>query len=334
MSKNQFCKIWDTPASGEIENHPPPNHRSDGSYLNSPRAGGKYFIAGLRESEVKVLDNQTKARLTSWLIEQRRFGEEWPEITPEAIADAKQRRDLPIYERADRLLSYLMLIEPPVGQRFFLDEDETLNAQAWTESGTVDLGEMDGHVKFFLAHLHRKGWIDYDARQIRDSQQTRFIVEGLTVDGYARLEEVEHQDISSSQAFVAMWFDNSITNAWEEGIKPAIKAAGYEAFRIDRKEHNNKIDDEIVAEIRRSRFIVADFTQGKGGARGGVYYEAGFAHGLGIPVIFTCRKDVLKKVHFDTRQYNHIVWETPEKLRSSLANRIAAVVGDGPLRAK
>ena len=66
------------------------------------------------------------------------------------------------------------------------------------------------------------------------------------------------------------------------------------------------------------------------GARGGVYYEAGFAHGFGIEVIFTCREDALKHVHFDTRQYNHIVWETPKELRQRLAARISAVIGDGP----
>lgn len=46
---------------------------------------------------------------------------------------------------------------------------------------------------------------------------------------------------------------------------------------IGSKEHSNKIDDEIIGEIRRSAFIVADFT----GHRGGVYFEAGFAMGLG-----------------------------------------------------
>jgi hypothetical protein len=76
--------------------------------------------------------------------------------------------------------------------------------------------------------------------------------------------------------------------------------------------------------------LVADFTQGESGARGGVYYEAGFAHGLNLPVIFTCREDAIGKVHFDTRQYNHIVWETVEELRDKLAKRIAATVGDGP----
>ena len=77
---------------------------------------------------------------------------------------------------------------------------------------------------------------------------------------------------------------------------------------------------------------MADFTQGRDGARGGVYYRAGFAHVMGLPVIFTCRKDVIDEgpIHFDTRQYNHIVWETPEKLRKRLAERIRAIIGDRP----
>ena len=44
------------------------------------------------------------------------------------------------------------------------------------------------------------------------------------------------------------------------------------------------------------------------------------------------RKDTLEKVHFDTRQYPHIVWETPEELRDGLTKRISAVLGDGPLK--
>ncbi|HUN96136.1 MAG TPA: hypothetical protein VMU69_07850 [Bradyrhizobium sp.] len=105
-------------------------------------------------------------------------------------------------------------------------------------------------------------------------------------------------------------------------------------MRIDKKEHGNKIDDEIIAEIRRSRFIVADFTCALIGkskfreavARGGVYYEAGFAQGLGIPVIWTCRADCIDYVHFDTRQYPHIVWSETTELRSKLTNRIRAII--------
>ena len=68
-----------------------------------------------------------------------------------------------------------------------------------------------------------------------------------------------------------MWFDESTNDAYEFGIEPAIEQAGYNPLRIDRNEHINKIDDEIIEEIRRSRFVVADFSQGPDGARGGVY---------------------------------------------------------------
>ena len=138
----------------------------------------------------------------------------------------------------------------------------------------------------------------------------------LTVAGYERLEEIEKPYQDSTKVFVGMWFHPSMDEVWNKGIKPAITEAGYEPVRIDKKDHSNKIDDEIIAEIRRSRFVVADFTHGKiddndfpiekRGARGGVYYEAGFAHGLGIDVIFTCCKDQFNDLHFDTRQYNHI----------------------------
>lgn len=97
-------------------------------------------------------------------------------------------------------------------------------------------------------------------------------------------------------------------------------------MRIDTKEHGNKVDDEIISELRRSRFVVADFTCGTSGARGGVYYEAGFAHGLGTPVIFTCHADCIEHVHFDTRQYNHILWTSPSELRDKLNRRIRATI--------
>lgn len=94
-------------------------------------------------------------------------------------------------------------------------------------------------------------------------------------------------------------------------------------IRIDFVEHNGKICDRILSEIRQSTLLIADFT----GNRGGVYFEAGFALGLGIPVIFTCRTDFLKKgVHFDTRQYNHIEWQTSEELKTKLINRIKATL--------
>jgi nucleoside 2-deoxyribosyltransferase len=91
---------------------------------------------------------------------------------------------------------------------------------------------------------------------------------------------------------------------------------------LDLVEHNEKICDRIIAEIRTCQFLVADVTL----QRPGVYFEAGFAMGLGRPVIWTCRKDDLVDVHFDTRQYNHIDWKDSGGLRMRLADRIKATI--------
>lgn len=77
--------------------------------------------------------------------------------------------------------------------------------------------------------------------------------------------------------------------------------------------------------IRVAPFVVADFT----GNRGGVYFEAGFARGLNIPVIHTCRKSRFDAAHFDIQQINTIVWEQPEELDEMLLHRIRGTLGEG-----
>ena len=136
-----------------------------------------------------------------------------------------------------------------------------------------------------------------------------------------------------------MWFGHEMNESYQNGFSPAIVEAGYDPQRIDKKEHINKIDDEILAEIRRSRFVVADFTSEIINqddhpiniVRGGVYYEAGFAQGLGIPVIWTVRSDCVNYMHFDTRQYSHLVWNDAADLKLMLRNRIVALFGQGPI---
>jgi hypothetical protein len=72
-----------------------------------------------------------------------------------------------------------------------------------------------------------------------------------------------------------------MNGVYDEAIQPAIREARYKPVRIDREQHANRIDDEIVGRIRGSRFMVADFT----GQRHGVYFEAGLMLGLGRTVI-------------------------------------------------
>jgi hypothetical protein len=171
----------------------------------------------------------------------------------------------------------------------------------------------------------------------------------LTVQGFQYLDELGLQLSDSPQIFVAMWFGGqTMRQLYEEAIKPTIEAAGYSAMRIDNSEHNEKIDDQIMAEIRKSKAVVVDLSCGTakpigdwstsnevGAPRGGVYYEAGFAKGLKLPVVWMVDQnvaDIENVVHFDTRQYNQIRWsddfsETKERLK----NRLVATLGQGPI---
>ncbi|MBI2998711.1 MAG: hypothetical protein HYY46_09730 [Deltaproteobacteria bacterium] len=145
----------------------------------------------------------------------------------------------------------------------------------------------------------------------------------LTPKTWERFEEAATGQGTPGKCFIAMSFDESLNEAYDQGLYLALKNdCKMEPVRIDRVHHNEKICDKIVAEIRACQFIVADVTL----QRAGVYFEAGFAMGLGRPVIWTCREDDLDNVHFDTRQYNHIVWKEPGGLRTQLADRIKATI--------
>ena len=284
--------------------------------VESDRAGGKYEIDVLARDWVEDLGDPACARLTTWLVDQRRWGNPCPKVTQDVVKFVEARRPLRADERAERLLRLLADRMETIGSLVRYTADDGC-LYAWSESLKME------EIFYLFGYLEKMSWVD-----------GRFYADGgfagkVTVDGFIHIADID-TNADSTQAFVAMWFDDSMDEAFESGIKPAIYSAGYKPMRIDKKSDVNKIDDEIIAEIRRSRFLVADLTHGKEGARGGVYFEAGFAEGLGIPVIYTCHKDVVDKLHFDTRQYAHIVWGTPPELHEGLLNRILARIGEGP----
>lgn len=146
----------------------------------------------------------------------------------------------------------------------------------------------------------------------------------LTIRGMARISEMDQVSVKSKQCFVAMWFNKEMQTIFDTTISRAVRDLGYDPVIITMKEFNDDITDNIIAEIRKSKFMIADFT----GNRGGVYFEAGFASGLGLPVILTCQKDLFEKehVHFDVSHFNFIVWENESDLYTKLKNRIRATI--------
>lgn len=162
------------------------------------------------------------------------------------------------------------------------------------------------------------------------------IAVALSAKGWEHVDNLRHgQSDRKRPVFVAMWFGGkkqraNMDDLFKNGIEPAIRAAGYDVTRSDLVQHNDWIMDKILGDIRVSPFVVADFTRHVNG----VYLEAGFARGLGIQVIHTCRADRLKKAHFDTAQLNHVTWTTPADLNDKLYHRIMGSIGQGPYASK
>ena len=145
----------------------------------------------------------------------------------------------------------------------------------------------------------------------------------LTPKGWAYLEAQAGANRDSRQAFVAMSFKPEFAPIFAQGIEPAESETGFKMVRVDSEEHNEKIDDRIMVLIRRSRFLVADVTV----PSPGVYFEAGYALGMHLPVIWTCQADQQDDCHFDTRQFNHIFWKNTDELREKLTRRILVTIG-------
>jgi len=335
------CPIWGTDATLISEKS------WDGKSYYSPRAGGHYKITGTAEAILRQWPTRSAAEnvgdrvnLTSQIV-QSISSNTTLTITsfnlPQLI-----KLNLPnLADRAEWLLRKLIRNTEKVGDHLSYPrdpgDDDIRELFAWSSSSEIS------EVEYLLSYLNENGLIK-EFGGASNSHLARIFV---TVLGFSLIEKIE-VNIASDKAFIAMWFDPSTQDAYEQGIELAVRNAGYNPIRIDKEQHLNKICDEIIANIKRARFIVADFTCGlhettcidtitkknvlRPEPRGGVYFEAGLAQGLGLPVIWTCRQDQIGLAHFDTRQYNHILWKNPDDFQRQLQARIEAVIGDGPLK--
>ena len=321
----QECPIWGTEADVK-------NQVDFYIEVNSLRAGGKYkrkFKESLEELKVlrKELADDEKVKLTDWLIERREAGEDVPVIDDKALKDAITR---PEKEMSKRIEDFIL----------FYDDNYRVNEHVNVEENAMILMAHSSSLEY---------WEMYDIVKtcalkgyLREVSHLHF---PLTTEGKIFAEEIrkeknqksgQKEDEQNLQCFVAMWFDENVEgmeDVYEKAIEPAIRDAGYEAYRVDKHRHNERIDVKIIEQIDKSRFVIADFTSEEDKPRGGVYYEAGYAHGLGLKVIRTCRKDRIYGVHFDVQHYQHILWKA-ENLQNlqdfydEIYLQIKEVIGD------
>lgn len=117
------------------------------------------------------------------------------------------------------------------------------------------------------------------------------------------------------KCFVASAFGKEDVDAiFDKCISPTLKKLSIKPMRVDRVEHNDDIDNKIMALLEEANLAIADLTY----ARPSVYFEAGYAAGRGKPVIYIARGDHFRardndpegllRVHFDLQMKNIISW--------------------------
>ncbi|MES3054563.1 hypothetical protein O6V14_02860 [Sphingomonas faeni] len=130
----------------------------------------------------------------------------------------------------------------------------------------------------------------------------------LTLDGWERYESERRGKENGSYGFIAMKFSDPQLEALVSGhIKPGLK----ETLNIDIVDLRNVsragvIDNILREQIRDASFVLVDLTHDNSGA----YWEAGYAEGLGKPVIYLCERTKFDtaKTHFDTNHCTTVIW--------------------------
>ncbi len=122
--------------------------------------------------------------------------------------------------------------------------------------------------------------------------------------------------------FICPFGNDEVDHNYKFVIGPTVKQHGFEIQRVDEVSHSKTITEVILTSIARSRFVVADLTD----IRPNCYYELGYAHALGKPVILLA-KDGTER-HFDISTYQWNYWKNYEDLQPVFDRAVSAVLSE------
>ena len=125
--------------------------------------------------------------------------------------------------------------------------------------------------------------------------------------------------------FIIMSFKKEFDELYNV-YKVVCKKFGFNAVRTDKVLSLDKILPRILQGIRHSAFVIADVTE----TSPNVFYEIGYAEGLGRPVIATAKVDT--KLPFDIVDTPVTFWSSLEDLESKLEpliNEVKISLGKG-----
>ncbi|WGS85202.1 hypothetical protein [Methylomonas sp. UP202] len=203
-------------------------------------------------------------------------------------------------QQADLLVQWMATNSPAPGEPIDI---------SFQNQGSVVGAKSDAGLWLLIDHLSKIGFIDGPYERLLSGG---FLARmHLTFDGWEHYETLRLGSVSYGKAFMAMKFGEQPLNMMLESVfRPKAKQAGFDLIKLDDNPRAGLIDDRLRVEIRSADFVIADLSHDNLGA----YWEAGYAEGLGKPVIYTCEKNKFKssRTHFDTNHHLTIVWDIDE----------------------
>jgi len=139
---------------------------------------------------------------------------------------------------------------------------------------------------------------------------------------YPFLETTKYE-IKRDTVFVLMAMDPDDPELEDvyQTIKQVCGTFGLKAYRANEIEHQDRITDLILSEIKSCEFLIADLTH----ERPNVYYEVGYAHALNKrPILY---RKTGTRLHFDLFVHNAPEYKNMTELKGLLKKRLEAILG-------
>ena len=207
--------------------------------------------------------------------------------------------------------------------RYFVEETKELGVSVpfdYSSMVSASYSLSDNEVKYLLEYLKNVKYISYQGMSGHKVEP----------EGFEKAEKLKETSIDSEEVFIIMPLKTSLDEL-SNSIKKTVENCGLTPKRIDENLNNKKIDDEIIVFINRSLFVICDLTPPDGGNQNGnVYFEAGYAKGRKIEIIWTCKKEHIENLPFDIRQYRCIGWDKDKlsEFEKKLKDTILSILGD------
>ena len=279
----------------------------DGYHILCPKCG-EFFISRTLKINLGYESNKIhNSKISSYICEQNKLFNNVPELLTTNLDKIISQREKTIKEKFDCFMKTISNLNTGQIYQFnfnhcYIYDDNELGI---FYQKALDNKYINGTIQKYLDGL------------------LLMMYQGICFDGLEYIESLAQTNENSKNVFVAFHFTKELKEIFDNDVKEIVEELGLNYIRVSSSttDTNKTINDEIIGKIKSSKIVIADFT----GQRNSVYFEAGFALGLNIPVIWTCKKEEEKELSFDTRQYPHTLWETKEDLKEQLRNRIKAI---------